>query len=676
MEQKIAIKLAGGIILPLNKRKEDIGYSLSFISNLMAHGYMPDKKLSNALSELSVTDITSLSEAVMPVLKELVGANVVHKPMYPNFPKQVMEADAAELFRVAQAHYFTKGKWMPEFHLNDRPLAYENVNFKTLSIVDGHDMDQVFTNILQSADSISEFNKSVLAWFIANRTFVIPEKIPFKENVCVVAGLLLDADMWNSTLVKDTTDILRIVTFINGGDISLAENTKFKSLPRRVREEDFARHSNKWIKLFHNLHVGDYSSSLYQIAKKLRENKKITTFNGRLEALLSIPDVKDCITLLQQRPGIFARKILELISKDPTDKKGIVDAFSSVVDDVPARNLTQLLGAVKVRGGVVQKRVVFPKGLVQHAYVLRNELARLNPAVRTHLNDVVTASLKKRFSSLDALGKVYIDPALYECPLPVGMRSASEGLREVARGTRMPIGNKGTLRLFVYWKGEDIDLSATFHDENFNQVYTVSYSNLNARHFDAVHSGDIVSAPNGASEFVDVDIKSVLDAAYDIRYVAMHVMVFTGPAFKEHDVCFAGWMTRDKTNSNAIYHPKTVEQKIDIRGATKNVIPVIFDLKKRKAIWTDISTNGKGFSTDGNKTPSGNNVENNKATIEDMVEAFTSLDNKITLGELFEMHGQARGNLVTDRKDADFIFAMDDADVTPYDIIDINANFL
>jgi len=436
------------------------------------------------------------------------------------------------------------------------------------------------------------------------------------------------------------------------------------------------RHSNKWIKLFHNLHVGDYSKKLYDIAKKLRENKKIATFNSKIEKAMYVADIPTCLSLLSTRPGIFARKIIDLIYKDVHDQSGIVDAFASVVDEVPARNLTQLLGAVKQRDHVVDKRVVFPKGMVQNAYVLRNEVARLVPEVRLRLINVITGSLEKRFAEKGELGKVYIDPALYECPLPTGMRSASEGLREVARGTRMPIGNKAALRFFIYWKGQDIDLSATFHDEDFKQVGHISYTNYNGKGYNAHYSGDITYAPDGASEFIDIDIQSVLDYDKSYRYVAMNVLVYSGPTFEEHEECFAGWMTRDKVDANSIFHAKTVKQKIDLRSATKNVIPVIFDLKERKAIWTDISTNGKAFGPTYDKVGSGNNVENNQASIEDMVEAFTDLDNKITLGELFEMHGVARGDIVEDRADADFVFAMDNADITPYDIIDINADFL
>ena len=685
MKQKIALKFRNGIVLPEDRQDEQVGYSMSFIADMLALGYMPNGELADALSELGRAEIASLYSEVMPVLKESVGDHVVHKPFYPNFPKQVMEADEAELFHTALAHYQSIGEWIPEFTIEERPVSFEDVKFKTLGQVTEADLDNVFTKILQSADSISGFSKEAVEWFVdSGRAIDVPENIPFKENVCLIAGIFLKQNMWNSNLVKDTTDILRIATFLSDGDISLSENTKFKSLPRRIRkvlvkdlarvarEEDFARHPGKWVKLLHNLHVGEYSSTLFQMAKKLRENIKIETYNGHVEEAFACADIPTAIKLLKQRPGIFARRIIDLIYKDIRNMN-IIFEFAEVVDQVPARNLTQLWGALKTRGEVTNKRVIFPKGLVQNAYILRNEHARLVPEMKAALEGVIIGSLMKRFGEKDDMGKVYIDPALFECPLPAGMRSASEGLIEVARGTRMAIGDKDVLRFFIYWKGQDIDLSASIHNDEFEKTGELTYYELTGSF--GCHSGDITRAPRGASEFIDVNIEKALEKG---RYLAMHVLVYSGPTFAEHETCFAGWMTRNKVKSNEIFEPKTVQQKIDVRSATKNVIPVIFDLKERKAIWTDISTNGKRFNTEGDKNwgRSGNNVENNKATIQDMVEAFVTLDNKISLGELFTLHANARGEIVEDREDADIVFAMDDADITPYDITDINSDYL
>jgi len=689
MLQKIAIKYCKGIVINQSEQELDMGRSLSFISEMMAYGYMPNEELADALSELSKTDITSLYNEVLPILKKSVGANVKHKPFYPNFPEQVMNASDISLYISAMSHYFTKGKWIPNFTVADRPVAFENTKFKTLSLVTEAEVNDVFTTILSSNDSISDSSKEVIKWFVEqDRTFNIPV-MPFKENACLLAGLFLENDMWDSRIVKDTTDVLRIATYLSGGDISLAENTKFKSFSRPTRrllvkalenvarEEDFVRHGKKWVKLFHSLHVGDYSKSIFEMAKKLRENIKIETFNGKFEEAMQCGDMVAATALAKTRPGIFARNMGRMLAATSlSDRQTVIRTFAEVVDQVPARNLTQLWGSFKTRTEDVEKRVVFPKGSIAKAYVLRNELARLPAPTVQAVISTITDSLDRRFKGGEQLGNVFIDPAMYECPLPTGMRSASEGLKEVARGTRMPMGDKDALRFFVYWKGNDIDLSASFHDENFKLVEHISYTHLKSADIQAYHSGDITSAHNGASEFVDINIKEALASSKKIRYVVMNVLSYSGEKFSEIDTCFAGWMTRDKVKSNEIFEPKTVEQKVDLNGEAVVTIPAVFDLKERKVIWTDITTsNRSGFNFGGRWGTSGNNVENNRASIEETVEAFTTLDNKVSLGELFEIHAIARGKIVEDKDDADFVFSFG-GDVTPYDIETINSEYL
>ena len=690
MLQKIAIKYCKGLVLAQEAAQPDhIGYSLSFISEMMAYGYMPTEPLADALANLSKTDITSLYNEVLPILKESVGAHVKHKPFYPNFPEQVMNMSDTMLYVNAMAHYFTKGLWQPNFTVNDRDVSFENTKFKMLDVATQADIDSVFTTILSSKDSISDSSKEVIKWFVEqDRTFDIPV-MPFKENACLLAALFLENDMWDSRIVKDTTDVLRIATHLSGGDISLAANTKFKSFSRPIRrslveslervakEEDFVRHANKWVKLFHSLHVGDYSKSVYTMAKKLRENIKIETFNSKFEEAMACKDVTAAINLATTRPGIFARNVGRMLTDftAPIERGDIANSFALVMGDVPSRNLTQLWGSLKTRSEEVDKRVVFPKGSIAKAYVLRNTLARIP---KKYIDLVVTnieSTLHNRFIKLDELGSVYIDPAMYECPLPTGMRSASEGLKEVARGTRMPMGDKAALRFFVYWKGRDSDLSASFHDENFKLVEQISYTHLKSADIQAYHSGDITSAPRGASEFIDINIAEALASKSKIRYVVMNVLSYSGEKFNEIDTCFAGWMTRDKVKSNKIFEPKTVEQKVDLNGEGIVTIPAVFDLKERKVIWTDINTNARGFNFGGRWGTSGNNVENNRASIEETVEAFTSLDNKISLGEVFEIHANARGKIVKNKEDADFVFSFD-GDVTPYDIETINSEYL
>ena len=153
-----------------------------------------------------------------------------------------------------------------------------------------------------------------------------------------------------------------------------------------------------------------------------------------------------------------------------------------------------------------------------------------------------------------------------------------------------------------------------------------------------------------------------------MRYVVMNVLVYAGPSFAEHDVCYAGWMTRSCPNSNEIFDAKTVKQKIDVTAHCKNTIPVVFDLLEKKAIWVDLATSQ-------HTQWGGNNIESNRASIEEKLKAVVTSYNQLSLYELFELHAHARGEIVENKSDADTVFSLTEG-ITPFDIDEINAAFI
>ncbi len=676
--------------------------ALTLNAELMNLGFIMSAQLLNTAKTLSEVQLTRLAQELIPPLQKRKGSHVNYQPMYPNFPEQMIDASDVELYFNAIRHYWSAGQWTPNYRALPRAYAFEANKFIEIGLTTNTEINAIFTKLLQSNDSIAEDDKQTLEWFmlnVDNTQLIFPGDIPFAENKCIIAAILLAQDKDISPLVKTATDILRIATYLSEGDVSLAQNVQYVSLPRSLRktltlqlarvinEEDIGRHRNKWVRLFHNLHVGEYSEKVYAIAKKARNNQALESFYGRVEYAINTNNLPAAINLLKSRPGEFGRK-LDLLLRLTPQKKGnrlqrlmqkadngtqpnfqqnhIVDAFLSIADKIPTRNLLQLLGHLHRRNLDIDKRVVFPKGNTQRAIIVRKNMKALNKDTLATLIVGIKHTLTKRFSEEAPLGKVWIDPDLMDCPVPSQQRSASKGLFSVARGTRLPIGDDNTLRLFVYWVGRDIDLSASFHNEDFSLMEQVSYTNLRSRGYQTYHSGDITSAPNGACEFIDITIDAAVERG--ARYLAMNVLVYCGPTFSEHDTCFAGWMTRSTPNSNEVFSPKSVQQKIDIRANGHNVIPVIFDLKLRKAIWTDICLPK-------HSQWSGNNIESNRASIEERIEAIVDSTHKLSLYELFEMHAAARGNIVTTREEADQEFSISKG-VTPFHIDDINCEYI
>jgi hypothetical protein len=667
--------------------------ALALQAEVMRLGFIMDDTLVAHVSKLSDAQIGWLYVEIVEILSNLVGDDVTWKPFYPNFPQQVLDASDVELFLNAIFHYWTLGYWRPEYEEENRLPAFEATKFKSLTLGVEDDVKSVFTDILGSNASVSEYDKSVISYLMTmypenELAMALPEQIPFKEQLCAFVAECLEKDftILGMASLKTATDILRVATHLSGGDISLAENCRFKSFKRSLRrafvcqlenvinEDDIARYRGKWVAFAHSLHIGTYArmapKSVEAIRKARSSTYKFRTFDSYVETALTQGDVAATKRLLKTRPGSYARRLDHILrtSTNKTVATKVAKDFLSVADKVDTRVLLQLYGHFKCRTEAVDKRLVFPKGSVSKGVVLRETLQPLGVRTVATLLAGIEEILRDRFGTLSPMGNVFIDPALRDCPIPLSLRSASDGLEVVGRGTKIELTDKKTLRMFIYWVGQDIDLSAIAYNEDFTQSWQISYTNLREKGIKSCHSGDIVRAPNGAAEFIDVDMKSALKAG--ARYVVMNVYVFSGPTFAEHKKCYAGWMTRDKPDKNAIYDPKTVEQKIDVKSESRTAIPVVFDLLERKAIWLDMVTANRGM--DGRRI---NSVETNRATMVDVVEGAMSLDNKPTLHDLFTMHAQARGEIVDNIEDAEMVFSWD-GDVKPTDANVILSEYL
>jgi hypothetical protein len=239
-------------------------------------------------------------------------------------------------------------------------------------------------------------------------------------------------------------------------------------------------------------------------------------------------------------------------------------------------------------------------------------------------------------------------------------------LHTLGRGTRLELHKGKVIRFFIWWKDgkqrTDLDLSALGLDSNSRHKIHIAYTNL--RELGAYHSGDITSAPDGASEFIDLDREKMLKAG--VRYIVMCVNSYTQQPFYDLPECFAGFMMRQEPQSGEIYDPRTVANRIDLTANTKICLPLIIDLKKGEVIWSDLAVT---------RQPSyNNNVLNNMSTLTLMNIAMTSLVPANLYG-LFELHANARGELVKTAEEADTVFGVT-AGITPFQTERIVGEFL
>jgi hypothetical protein len=233
----------------------------TFNRNLITLGFVCSQELTGALAGLSEEALGSLYQQVVPILKKMTGAHRSFQPMYPNFPKQVMDASDLELYLNAMMHYWTaavsdvlQGKprlhggplmenpasapveelrvplrWLPEYEVENRdPLPDEEFSLRVIDLGSEADFWKVFTRLAGSNGSLCEGDKAIVEWFVDNRRegipLFLPPAMPQKENLTFLVGSLLKHEMPTYLIpyLKTATDVLRVAVVMSGGDVSLA----------------------------------------------------------------------------------------------------------------------------------------------------------------------------------------------------------------------------------------------------------------------------------------------------------------------------------------------------------------------------------------------------------------------------------------------------------------------
>lgn len=683
------------LILSPQNHTLPIPYLATALKNLETYRFTLSIECIEILKTYSVKDFMLFYTHLLKQVKQLVGAHVKYRPMYPNFPQQVMSMSEAELYLRAIIHYATGIVY--SFPEKERDPHQEKIKLKQIGLGSEEELLSIFRKVITANSSISFEDKEDLSLIISeidDITKILPTEIPFKENMaCTIAFCIQHNKVPPPGLhsyVQTVTDVLRIATAMSNGDTSLAENTQYRKFKRHERRmllsllehcatenlDDWVKYKENWLRLGEILHPGEYKKRFpktYQAFYTLRNQRKIETFNSRVEDAIQNKNHNLAVELLKKSPGELVRRMDHLL-RTTSCINHILEPFEQVVHLVSTRVLLQLMTYYQHRNYQTDLRTFFPKGNVSKVYAIPNQLPVLPDSVCHQVIEIIQHCLTKRFSTLTHLGNIYVDEQLKRFPVPFSQRSASKALRTVSRGSKLPIPNGDTLRFFTWWKegivngkdtgNVDIDLSVVLYNPKWEYLDHISYTHLKSEQYHAYHSGDIVTAPNGACEFIDINLRKLRNNGS--RYAIFMISSFSMQPYCDLPECFAGWMIRQNPNSGEIFEPTTVQDRLDISSDTEICIPLIVDVEKREVIWTDLALTRNPFYF--------NNVEGNTASLVLMGKAMTTLQ-KTTLYDLFMLHAKARGNLVSSPSEADTIFSVETG-ITPFEIETITSEYM
>lgn len=688
---------------------EEVGGLLNSFSSL---GYTLDKEGINALCQISSSSLTYFYNTYFDVIKEVSGVKVRHQVFYPNFP-DVSKLSDSEMYVRAILHYLTVSEEDQGFMNQDlkdfQRLKVHSNKKNVLKLITKDEAIKLLVSLVNDSFAgsvaIPCFNMDLYTSIAKDYpNFINVEEIPFKENIPLYINMFLpkgkkykygDVISQNTLkFVKTPTDLLRVYAAISNGDVTLRENTNFISLDRKCRRlflqildnivsrnpysiDDFARHDFLWKKAFEKLHVGEYATKypyVFDNAQKLRSDDYVT-FYGELESLKD--NQQSYIKLLKTRPGEFARRLDYLVRNKDFDVAYTLEQFNEVVEKVSPTVLLQLWEHFSNRD-LYKTRIFCIKKRYGNTYKeIDDERIKLENEVVNKVLSMLEESLKKIYSTYENKEKVYLDSSLKNYCLPINARNASSQNKTLTFGSRVKLeGEEGNfLRLFTHFKNMekqsrydsgrvDVDLSVEFVNEDFTESFSLAWHNISSgRKFDSFHSGDITSAPKGASEFIDIDYKKARKYA---RYAVVVNSVYTGQDFADIPECFSGAMFMEKSGKRGeIYNPEFIETmfRLTQRGSNQNIAFAI-DLETLELIWMD--------------TPMkyGYRCVVASANGGVILSLKDALKKRMSLYDFFKLHS-GHITLVDDKEDADIIISdSDDATLKPYDVESISASWL
>lgn len=579
-----------------------------------------------------------------------------------------------------------------------RTLA-EKVDFKKISYISEQNQHEYISQLFNFPRPLSLKQRMHLFSYIeksslADVVVYFKEPIKVKENLALYIGKLIEfnqtlinnIDDLPETLVKclnNPNDVLRVVAILSKGASSLTDNFRINLTNRHRRLvlqllesvlvnktsfDEGLKYRNLWVQVGRYLHIGaikDKYPHSYKFFDFLRnDNRTHKTYSQKVHKAILKKDSMRMVELLKPKPGMFLRNLDTILrnAKNTSYSENLIKNLltsDKLLKKANTAMITKLAMHFAHRSNSKSLRLFLPKSENAKFYVSDQDNRKEIPdevcdlVFETLVNELLSRFGKNpQFNKGD---KIFIDPRLKGLLVPLNIQTSTKELSTLQRGSKIPLKlNSEVLRLFVYWKQNndrrvDVDLSVMAFNDNLTESMHVSFQSLSDNDQSVVHSGDIQSAPEGASEFIDIKHKKLL--AKGMRYVGVMVNSFTGQTFDTFQ-CFSGMMERKNIKDGKLFDPSTVTHKYDVCTKTTAVIPFILDLKTGELLWTDIGGERSQFLT----------ILSSKGKIAKVIRATQIMDkSNMSINDLLTIHVRAAGaEVVSDEKEANQVMKFED----------------
>lgn len=530
--------------------------------------------------------------------------NVKARPMYPDFPQQVMEMDEA-VFRFHQMlHYFstyglerisgkgvTKG-WLPEVEETEK---YEDddtlLTAKTIKLFSTDEAVQYIEKILNKKERLTIPEAELVKEAVPFMKSKID--IPFKENIY----LLIKDDLVSGN--NETVTRALLLYCSHPGDIldMMEKYLNEKSLNRRLHgyssidknhikaslstsqrkgfiraleafdssslEDNFVRKRERNIILLEKLNLTRYKASdkLQEVAKALR-TKQLRTFESNIERAISADDKDKVLELYSSRPGMLVRSVARLykLGYDMNKVKAILAKNSDRLKE------QTILTTLNYFGGPAYQKDDCDEDCIKEVYdIFYSTLVSIFTSKALPIAD------KKVFIKSDNI-------CLEQSNIMANDKSDEGGYIRSGLAFKIPDTVK-VLRFLVYWNDKkriDIDLHSYIYDSLGNDIH-IGWNGYFKKAY-AVTSGDLTVSDS--TEYVDIDIDKAL--ADGMTFVRNQIHSFTEVPFNKIETVFTGMQAVSKTGTNIKqYNPKNLFFYHELNSSARRLDYADIDLKNR-----------------------------------------------------------------------------------------------
>lgn len=592
---------------------------------------------------------------IIQAIEYVVGDHVAHKFLQGSFPIK----DPNQLHRSITSCVNYLHQHFPEvFHSvlqEDRVAAPLQITHysdpKILTIVSS--VDDKLLELFGSKIPLSADNAELVTYLYTTNDCVLnrvdASTIVLKEVLAYQIKREIESnDIDKITSARSATDVLRAVALISGEpNAKLDSPFSIKSIPNKQRRkivesldkvstiDDLAINKNLFKRLFKMLHLNTPRfkkfGNINELAKTLREVNNPSTIRTEIQRIVDGFGSDEGFEYLINNPSVFIRNLDAIIRKH--DCTEIVNKVrkSFATNTVNTKILLQALEHFNNRLVKLDTRMFTLKGRSQPVVVDDKPLEPMEFKTVELLRDIFTEELKRQYKQgSNWFERAYIDPALYNINIPKNL-SEEDGLKLLSRGSRYKLntGDKGSvIRLFVHWADTcDIDLSAVLYNQEFKVLNDrdarINFGNLHGPFYE--HSGDVRYAPDGGSEFIDIELDKI---PKNTRYIVMVVNNYSGDCYDNVNELFAGFMIRKDRLLGKAFEPRMVEDKFSIRGGSNIKQLFAYDVVADEIIMINASsTTRDSYSV--------SDMDDENQLLKSIIER-----NYVSVGKLIELHSE------------------------------------